>query len=117
MAKIHITYNGQSKVIRRLCELINKCAELGTDHDQAFYGDLGETAYEHSQLKSGNPHHVTAADLGLGNINERILAIMNAIGMSRLWLTHSGELVVDHDSVPIMFHGVLAENTQYLLYH
>ncbi len=117
MSNFHITYTGSSKVIRRLCEIVNKCAQLGTSHDEAFYGDLGQQAYEHSQVTSGNPHHVTAEDLGLGNVNARILAIMNAIGMSRLWKTHKGETIVDHDNVPIMFHGVQAENRQYLLWH
>lgn len=117
MAKFHITYNGQSKVIRRLCELINKCAELGTDHDQAFYGDLGQQAYEHSQKTSGNPHHVTAADLGLEGITSKIDAIMYAIGMIRQWHTHKGEAIVDHAGDYIVFHGANAENQNYLIWH
>ena len=39
--------------------------ELGTTHQNAYYGDQGDTAYQHSQLTSGNPHHVTAADLDI----------------------------------------------------
>lgn len=39
--------------------------ELGTSHTNAYYGDQGDTAYQHSQLTSGNPHHVTAADLDI----------------------------------------------------
>lgn len=41
--------------------------ELGVTHEDAFYGDLGQTAYEHSQLRSGNPHNVTKGEVGLGN--------------------------------------------------
>ena len=41
--------------------------ELGTGHEDAYYGDLGQTAYEHSQLRSGNPHNVTKGEVGLGN--------------------------------------------------
>lgn len=43
--------------------------ELGTGHEDAFYGDLGQTAYEHSQLRSGNPHNVTKSDVELGNVD------------------------------------------------
>ena len=43
--------------------------ELGTGHGDAYYGDLGQTAYEHSQLRSGNPHDVTKSDVGLSNVD------------------------------------------------
>ncbi len=43
--------------------------ELGTGHEDAFYGDLGQAAYEHSQLRSGNPHNVTKSDVELGNVD------------------------------------------------
>ena len=37
--------------------------KLGTEHTDAFYGDLGEIAYKHSQ-NTGNPHGTTAAQIG-----------------------------------------------------
>ncbi len=40
---------------------------LGTTSSTAFRGDLGQTAYEHSQT-TGNPHGMSAADIGLGNV-------------------------------------------------
>lgn len=46
-----IYYNGKSKVIRRLCELVNQLTELG------------QAAYEHSLIKSGNPHKIAFDDL------------------------------------------------------
>ena len=43
--------------------------ELGTTATTAYYGDKGQTAYDHSQLTSGNPHHVNKSDVGLGNVD------------------------------------------------
>lgn len=43
--------------------------ELGTTATTAYYGDKGQAAYDHSQLTSGNPHHVTKSDVGLGNVD------------------------------------------------
>lgn len=40
---------------------------LGTTSSTAFRGDLGQMAYEHSQT-TGNPHGVSASDVGLGNV-------------------------------------------------
>lgn len=48
---------------------ISEGLALGETQDTAFRGDHGKTAYEHSQLTSGNPHHVTAGDVGLGNVD------------------------------------------------
>lgn len=43
--------------------------ELGTTATTAYYGDKGQVAYDHSQLTSGNPHHVTKGDVGLSNVD------------------------------------------------
>lgn len=48
---------------------ISEGLALGETQDTAFRGDHGKTAYEHSQMTSGNPHNVTATDVGLGNVN------------------------------------------------
>lgn len=39
--------------------------ELGITSSTAFRGDYGNTAYDHSQKTSGNPHGITYQDLGL----------------------------------------------------
>ena len=41
---------------------------LGETSSTAYRGDRGKTAYDHSQLTSGNPHGVTKSDVGLGNV-------------------------------------------------
>lgn len=41
---------------------------LGETGSTAYRGDRGKTAYDHSQLTSGNPHNVSKADVGLGNV-------------------------------------------------
>lgn len=47
---------------------ISASLALGTTSSTAFRGDQGKTAYDHSQLTSGNPHSVTKSDVGLGNV-------------------------------------------------
>ncbi len=104
-----IYYNGSSKVIKRLCQIINSVARLGTSHDKAFYGDLGQDAYEHSLQTSGNPHNVTLDDLGIGNIKNQMRLVLDAIGSLDSWITHNApekEYIVDHDGDYIVFISV-----------
>lgn len=42
---------------------------LGETSSTAYRGDRGKAAYDHSLLTSGNPHNVTASDVGLGNVD------------------------------------------------
>lgn len=42
---------------------------LGETSSTAYRGDRGKTAYDHSQLTSGNPHNVTKTDVGLSNVD------------------------------------------------
>lgn len=42
---------------------------LGETSTTAYRGDRGKTAYDHSQLTTGNPHAVTKSDVGLGNVD------------------------------------------------
>jgi len=44
--------------------------QLGDLHSEAYYGDLGKIAYDHSQLVIGNPHNVTKAQVGLTNVTD-----------------------------------------------
>lgn len=46
---------------------ISASLALGETSSTAYRGDRGKTAYDHSQLVSGNPHNVTKSDVGLGN--------------------------------------------------
>lgn len=42
---------------------------LGETSATAYRGDRGKTAYDHSQVTTGNPHNVTKSDVGLGNVD------------------------------------------------
>ena len=137
-----IHYNGESKVIRRICELLNNeivrvmdvhvngesvvdetgvaqilVPLLGDEEGQAYPGNLGKEAHDHSLVIEGNPHHVTAEDLGLGNVLDQLHAIMETLGLSWSWITQANEHIVDHNGDRIVFHGVGMEDTQNLLWH
>ena len=43
---------------------ISESLALGETSSTAYRGDRGKTAYDHSQVTSGNPHNVTAAEVG-----------------------------------------------------
>jgi len=47
---------------------ISASLALGETSATAYRGDRGKTAYDHSQLTSGNPHNVTKSDVGLGSV-------------------------------------------------
>lgn len=42
---------------------------LGETETTAYRGDRGKVAYDHSQLTEGNPHNVTAEEVGLGEVD------------------------------------------------
>ncbi|MCB7306193.1 phage tail protein [Bariatricus massiliensis] len=48
--------------------VISDTIALGETSSTAYRGDRGKIAYDHSQLKSGNPHGVTKTNVGLGNV-------------------------------------------------
>lgn len=48
---------------------ISASLALGETSSTAYRGDRGKTAYDHSQLTSGNPHNVTKSDVGLGSVD------------------------------------------------
>lgn len=52
---------------------------LGTGHSNAFYGDFGQAAYEHSKKTSGNPHKVTYLEAGADPAGEAQKAYRNAV--------------------------------------
>lgn len=49
--------------------VISETIALGTTHSSAGYGDESRAAYNHSTKTSGNPHHVTKADVGLDSVD------------------------------------------------
>ena len=49
---------------------ISASLALGETSTTAYRGDRGKTAYDHSQLTSGNPHSTTKVDVGLGNVDD-----------------------------------------------
>lgn len=48
---------------------ISASLALGETSATAYRGDRGKTAYDHSQLITGNPHQVTKTEVGLGNVD------------------------------------------------
>lgn len=49
--------------------VISDTIALGETRSTAYRGDRGKTAYNHSQITSGNPHKVTKSDVGLGSVD------------------------------------------------
>lgn len=48
---------------------ISESLALGETSSTAYRGDRGKTAYDHSQVTSGNPHNVTKSEVGLDNVD------------------------------------------------
>lgn len=48
---------------------VDEGIQLGETSGSAYRGDRGKTAYDHSQVTSGNPHNVSKTDIGLGNVD------------------------------------------------
>jgi len=48
---------------------ISSSLALGETSATAYRGDRGKTAYDHSQISTGNPHGTTKTDIGLGNVD------------------------------------------------
>lgn len=115
MKKIY--YDGSNKSIKRIAEILNTKPEVGENHEDAYYGDYGKTAYLHSQLQSGNPHNVTAADLGLDGIGNRVgLLESKYIALeARVEALERGQGGGDDSPFIIKLkNGVLQYNTLYL---
>lgn len=86
---------------------------LGETSSTAYRGDRGKIAYDHSQLTSGNPHNVTAADVGLGNVeNKSVSTIKNEIltktNVNNLY-TSDGGLVTFNDKASDTKDGILTK--------
>ena len=101
MKKVY--YEGESKALKRIAEVLNRKPETGEGHEDAYYGDYSKEAYEHSQLRSGNPHNVTPADLGLERVLDEINAIMQAIGAIDYWESNNHGYITDDEEEKIEF--------------
>ena len=97
MRMLRIEYTGSNKVIKALCEAVNHLIDKDYETNEA---------YAHAQLTSGNPHHVTAEELGLGTIQDQINAIMEALGTKGDWQSKDGDYITDHQGERIQFHTV-----------
>ena len=115
MKKIY--YDGSNKAIKRIAEILNTKPGLGDNHEDAYYGDYGKLAYLHSQLRSGNPHNVTAAELGLDGIGNRVSLLESKyIALeARVEVLERGQGGGDDSPFIIKVkNGVLQYNTLYL---
>ena len=73
---------------------ISESLALGETSSTAYRGDRGKTAYDHSQLTSGNPHNVTKTDIGLGSVpNTDFTTDVNANTAARH--THANKALLD----------------------
>lgn len=60
---------------------ISQSIALGETSATAFAGDKGKIAYDHSQMTSGNPHHVTYSEVGAApSEHTTVMASSDAIG-------------------------------------
>ena len=63
---------------------ISESLALGETSSTAYRGDRGKTAYDHSQVTSGNPHNVTKSDVNLGNVDNTADADKSVLSASKL---------------------------------
>ncbi len=66
---------------------------LGETSTTAYRGDRGKTAYDHSQITTGNPHNVTKSDVGLGSVPNTDFTSAVAANTAKVTnATHTGEV-------------------------
>ena len=107
-----INYQGNSKVIKRIVDKLNNLALLGITHDDAFYGDWGNEAYQHSQT-TGNPHNLTLEDLGIQYLPRQVQNLITSLGAAYLWGDHADSVVGDHEGNILVFQT----SSQLLAWH
>lgn len=71
---------------------ISKSLALGETSSTAFRGDRGKIAYDHSQLRTGNPHNVTLSDLGISLSDDEINELPDLINNLKLVKITEGTL-------------------------
>lgn len=84
---------------------ISASLALGETSSTAYRGDRGKTAYNHSQLTSGNPHNVTKSDVGLGNVDNTSDANKPISTATQTALDGKAQSDHDHDSTYLKLTG------------
>lgn len=84
---------------------ISASLALGETSSTAYRGDRGKTAYDHSQLTSGNPHNVTKSDVGLGNADNTADADKNVLSATKLTTPATIDGVSFDGSAGIIHYG------------
>ena len=90
---------------------------LGETSANAYPGDKGKEAYEHSLKTSGNPHGVTKEDIGLGNVKnkkEEELEVLSAktlassVNINGVPFDGSKDIeILDNTKIPILGQPVI----------
>lgn len=84
---------------------ISASLALGETSSTAYRGDRGKTAYDHSQLTSGNPHNVTKSDVGLGNVDNTADANKSVASAATLTTARTIDGVSFDGSAGIIHYG------------
>lgn len=84
---------------------ISESLALGETSSTAYRGDRGKAAYDHSQVTSGNPHHVTKTDVGLGNVDNTADANKNVASAATLTTPRTIDGVSFNGSANINHYG------------
>lgn len=84
---------------------ISQSLALGETATTAYRGDRGKTAYDHSQVTSGNPHNVTASDVGLGNVDNTADANKNVATAATLTTARKIDGVSFNGGADIIHYG------------
>ena len=84
---------------------ISESLALGETSSTAYRGDRGKIAYDHSQLTSGNPHHVTKSDVGLGNADNTADADKNVLSATKLTTARTIDGVSFDGSAGVIHYG------------
>ena len=114
---IKIQYDGKSKFIQRLCEVVNNKAELGETEKSAYRGDRGKLAYEHSQSDHApvdaqvnvieivkvdgtalTPDGSKAVNITLPTVNDGTITIkQNGVTKGTFTMNQSGDVIIELD--------------------
>ena len=80
---------------------------LGETSNTAYRGDRGKTAYDHSQITSGNPHNVTKTDVGLGNVTNTEQAPITHVGDSTHLTTSDKDAIANISTLESSLNNVI----------
>lgn len=77
---------------------------LGITHDNAYYGDLGKIAYDHTFMTE-NPHHVTKTQVGLSEADNTADKDKNVLTATRFFTPRTIGLTEGAEGTPTAFDG------------